>query len=106
MFRKLVPSVPQRKTNLTYLTVLFVLFALLCSARGFYMSEVFRDNFWAQKCSQIGKRLGTTALGEHEKLTGGTPKFKNHTKQVFFVEFLIWGVQKGDTILIWGYAEE
>jgi hypothetical protein len=26
------------------------------------MPEVFRDNFWGQKCSAIGKRLGTTAL--------------------------------------------
>jgi hypothetical protein len=30
--------------------------------RGFSMPEVFRDNFWGQKCSAIGKRLGTTAL--------------------------------------------
>jgi hypothetical protein len=44
-------------------------------------------------------------LGEHEKLTGGTPNFKNHTKLVFFVEFLIWGVHRGDTIMIWRYAE-
>ncbi len=29
------------------------------------MPEVFRDNFWGQKCSAIGKRLGTTGLG-HE----------------------------------------
>jgi hypothetical protein len=28
------------------------------------MPEVFRDNFWGQKCSAIGKRLGTTALGD------------------------------------------
>jgi hypothetical protein len=26
------------------------------------MPEVFRDNFLGQKCSAIGKRLGTTAL--------------------------------------------
>jgi hypothetical protein len=24
------------------------------------MPEKFRDNFWGQKCSAIGKRLGTT----------------------------------------------
>ncbi len=61
MFRKLFLSVPQKK-NLTYYSVLFELFDLQCSARGFSMPEVFRVNFWGQKCSAIGKRLGTTDL--------------------------------------------
>ncbi len=32
------------------------------------MPEVFRENFWGQKCSAIGKRLGTTALDHGSRL--------------------------------------
>jgi hypothetical protein len=69
-------SVPQavakcsaEETNLTYFTVLFELFGLKCSMRGFSMPEVFRDNFWGQKCSAIGKRLGTTGIDRHNSKT-------------------------------------
>jgi hypothetical protein len=39
------------------------------------------------------------------KPTGGTPNFKNYSKQVNLGRIFVLGVRKEDTILIWGYAE-
>ncbi len=52
--------------------------------------------------SQPGVRV---PLGVREKLTGGTPNFKNDSKQVYLGRIIDLGVREGDTILIWGYAE-
>jgi hypothetical protein len=36
----------------------------------------------------------------------GMQNLKNlHQMKLILVEFFIWGVHKGDTVLIWGYAE-
>jgi hypothetical protein len=39
------------------------------------------------------------------KPTGGTPNFKNYSKQVNLGRFFVLRVREEDTILIWGYAE-
>ncbi len=52
--------------------------------------------------SQLGVRV---PLGVREKLTGGTPNFKNNSKQVYLGRIIDLGVRKGGTILIWGYTE-
>ncbi len=39
------------------------------------------------------------------KPTGGTPNFKNYSKQVNLGRIFVLGVREEDTILIWGYAE-
>ncbi len=44
-------------------------------------------------------------LGVREKLTEGTPNFRNHSKQVYLgIIFYLGGMRRG-RILIWGYAE-
>ncbi len=45
------------------------------------------------------------SLGVCEKLTGGTPNFKNHSSQVYLGRIFDLGVHKRVTILIWGYAK-
>ncbi len=39
------------------------------------------------------------------KLTGGTPNFKTHSKQVYLGRIFYLAVREGVKILIWGYAE-
>ncbi len=41
-----------------------------------------------------------------EKLTGGTQKFKNYSKEAYLGRIFDLGLRKGVTTLIWGYAEE
>jgi hypothetical protein len=38
------------------------------------------------------------------KPTGGTPNFKNYSKQVNLGRIFVLGVREEDTILIWGYV--
>ncbi len=52
--------------------------------------------------SQPGVRV---PLGVREKLAGGTPNFKNHSKQIFWGRIFDLGECEGGTVLIWGYAE-
>jgi hypothetical protein len=43
--------------------------------------------------------------GVREKLTGVRQILKTTQNKFIKVEYLIWGVREGGTILIWGYAE-
>ncbi len=44
-------------------------------------------------------------LGVHEKLTGGTPNFKNHSKPVYLGRIFDLGIRDRVQFFIWGYAE-
>ncbi len=63
--------------------------------RGEYAKSIYSSSSQPGVCK---------LLGLCEKITGGMPSFKNHTKQVYLGRIFDMGVHKGGTILIWGYA--
>jgi len=60
--------------------------------RTFSVPFLLQDEIHYSSSSQPGVRI---PLGVREKLTGGTPNFKNNSKQVYLGRIIDLGVRKG-----------